>query len=123
MSSSPLSPKSIIVAGRARGGDRGDLVERELALGEDVQHLAPDIARRADDRDPVTHVHLHSLAEGRLSHAARESDMALPFARSKGARMSRAASASRCATDRRPPQFARPFYNRDETITFTPVRL
>jgi hypothetical protein len=27
-----------------------------LPLGEDVEQLAPDIARRSDDRDPVTHV-------------------------------------------------------------------
>jgi uncharacterized protein YbjT (DUF2867 family) len=32
------------------------LVERELALGEDVQDFAPDIARRPDDRDPITHM-------------------------------------------------------------------
>src|SRR3954447_3108077 len=44
------------VAGRAGRGDRGDLVERKLALGEDVQHLASDIAGRADHDHPVTHV-------------------------------------------------------------------
>ena len=27
----------------------------ELALGEDVQHFAPDVARRADDDYPITH--------------------------------------------------------------------
>jgi hypothetical protein len=40
------------VAGRARRGDRRQLVQRELPLGEDVQDLAPDIARRPDDRNP-----------------------------------------------------------------------
>ena len=44
------------VAGRARRRHGRDLVERELALGEDVEDLAPDIARRPDDRDPITHV-------------------------------------------------------------------
>ena len=52
------------VAGRARGRDRRDFVERELPLGEDVQDLAPDIARRTDDRDPVTHLLVTSLAFG-----------------------------------------------------------
>ena len=47
-----------LVAGRARRRDRRNLVERELPLGEDVQHLAPDIARRSDDRDPITHLNL-----------------------------------------------------------------
>ena len=43
------------VAGRARRGDRGDLFDRKFALGEDVEHLAPDIAGRADHDHPVTH--------------------------------------------------------------------
>jgi|GEM_PF-6408515 len=46
------------VAGRAGRGDRGHLVERKLTLGEDVQHLSPDIAGRADDDHPVTHLKL-----------------------------------------------------------------
>jgi hypothetical protein len=37
-----------------------------LALGEDIQDLAPDIARRPDDRDPVTHL-ASPKAGGRLS--------------------------------------------------------
>ena len=44
-----------LVPGRARRRDGGHFVERELALGEDVQDLAPDIARRPDDRDPISH--------------------------------------------------------------------
>ena len=43
------------VAGRARRGDRRDLVGREFPLGEDVEHLAPDIAGRADHDHPITH--------------------------------------------------------------------
>ncbi len=35
--------------------ERGDLVEREVPLGEDVQHFAPDIAGRAGDDDSVAH--------------------------------------------------------------------
>ena len=54
----PLSPKSTSMSGRARRGDRGDLVDRKFALGEDVEHLAPDIAGRADDDHPVTHRHI-----------------------------------------------------------------
>ena len=43
------------VAGRTRRGHRRNFVERELALGEDVEHLSTDIPRRPDDRDPITH--------------------------------------------------------------------
>src|SRR6187401_2600450 len=43
------------VARRARRRDRRDLVQRELPLGEDVQHLPPDIARRSDNCDPIAH--------------------------------------------------------------------
>jgi hypothetical protein len=42
---------------RARAGDRRHLVGRKLALGQDVQHLPPDIAGRADHDHPITHVH------------------------------------------------------------------
>jgi hypothetical protein len=42
-------------ADRARGGERDDLGDRKLPLGEDVQHLAPDIARCAHDGDLEPH--------------------------------------------------------------------
>ena len=80
------------VAGRARRRDRGHFVERELALGEDVQHLAPDIAGRADDRDPITHFNLlwiPSLRAARLSQARGESDMAQSSRAHKGGSMRR----------------------------------
>ena len=48
------------VPGRAGGGDGGDLGERELALGEDVEDLAPDIAGRADHDNPIAHGQYHS---------------------------------------------------------------
>src|SRR5438270_12199186 len=43
------------IAGRARRRNCRHFVERELALGEDIQDLAPDIACRPDDRDTVSH--------------------------------------------------------------------
>ena len=43
------------VAGRAGRCDGRNFVQRELPLGEDVQHLPPDIARRSDHCDPITH--------------------------------------------------------------------
>jgi hypothetical protein len=45
----PVSPNSISLP-----------VERDeaTALGQDVQHLAADIARRAHDNYPVTHLHV-----------------------------------------------------------------
>jgi hypothetical protein len=45
-----------LVAGGARRCDHRHFVRREFPFGEDVQHLAPDIARRADDHDPVAHL-------------------------------------------------------------------
>ena len=45
----------------ARRRNGRDLVDRELPLGKDVEHLAPDIARRAHDHDPVTHDKLRSF--------------------------------------------------------------
>ena len=76
LSSRPLSPKSMTSAGRARASHRGDLVGRELALGEDVQHLAPDIAGRADHDHPITHpISLRRLAP-LLSQDRGGSDMA-----------------------------------------------
>ena len=59
----PVSPKSIIVAlvERDDASDR-DLVDRKLALGEDVEHLAPDIAGRARDDDPITHHYVPNRA-------------------------------------------------------------
>ena len=57
------------VALAAAGGERRHLVERKLPLGQDLQHLAPDIARRADDGDPITHA---SILRKSLSRAYRE---------------------------------------------------
>jgi hypothetical protein len=34
---------------RTPGSDRCDFVTRELALGEDLHHFAPDISGRSDD--------------------------------------------------------------------------
>jgi hypothetical protein len=42
-------------ASRAPAGHGRDLVGRELAIDEDVQHLPPDIAGRADHDHPITH--------------------------------------------------------------------
>src|SRR5579864_1482667 len=50
-----------LITDRTRRSDCSDFVERELALGKDVQELAPDIACRPDDRDPITHVNLSRL--------------------------------------------------------------
>ncbi len=43
------------VSRRPRRRDGRNLVERKLALGEDVEHLAPDIARRTHDDDTIAH--------------------------------------------------------------------
>ena len=43
------------VALAARRRDDRDLVRGKLALRQDIEHLAPDIARRARDDHPVTH--------------------------------------------------------------------
>ena len=45
-----------LAADRLARGERVDLVDGELQLLEDVQHLAADIARGADDRDAVAHL-------------------------------------------------------------------
>src|SRR5690348_7386342 len=50
------------VTGRARRREDREIVQRELPFGEDVEDLASDIARRPDDRDPITHFLLSSLA-------------------------------------------------------------
>ena len=42
-------------ASRARAGDRRHFVHRELALGQDREHLAPHIARRAYNNNPIAH--------------------------------------------------------------------
>ena len=42
-------------AGRAARGDGENLVHREFALVEDVQHFAAHIARGADDSDVIAH--------------------------------------------------------------------
>ena len=47
-----------LLADRGRGGQRDDFVGREIALGEGGQHLASDIAGRADHRYPETHLAL-----------------------------------------------------------------
>src|SRR3546814_3365614 len=44
------------VAGGPGGRHRGHLVRRKLALRQDVQHFAPDIAGRSDHNYAVTHV-------------------------------------------------------------------
>src|SRR5438270_8099378 len=59
------------VASRACRRDRRDLVQRELALGENVQHLASDIARRSDNRDPVAHCLLQNSGSQNGSRAYR----------------------------------------------------
>ena len=51
----PLVAERDLDAHRPPRGDGEDLVGRELALGQDVEHLAPDIAGGADDGDFVTH--------------------------------------------------------------------
>ena len=45
-----------LLADRARRGQRDDIVGREIALGERGQHLASDIAGRADHRYFETHI-------------------------------------------------------------------
>ena len=71
MSSSPLSPKSMTSPVERAEASAADFVERELAFGEDVQDLAPDIARRPDDRDPITHFQPASLSAGEAAKWAR----------------------------------------------------
>ena len=51
----PLIAEGDLDAHRPARGDGEHLVGRELALGEDVEHLAPDISGGADDSDFVTH--------------------------------------------------------------------
>ena len=67
------SPKETSTPIAAARGQRHDLVGREFALVEDVEHFPPDIAGRADDCDFVTH---RSLSEEkcrpRSSRAERE---------------------------------------------------
>jgi hypothetical protein len=52
----PVSPNLDLVALAARRCDRGQLVDREFALGQDGEHFAPDIAGRAGDNDTITHL-------------------------------------------------------------------
>ena len=52
----PILAEADLLAGRASGCERHRLVDRELPLREDVQHLVPDRAGRADHRNPVAHV-------------------------------------------------------------------
>jgi len=51
----PFSAEIDLVALAARRRQNCDLVRRKLALGKNVEHLAPDISRRPCDHDPVTH--------------------------------------------------------------------
>src|SRR3546814_17951159 len=46
------------VAGGPGGRHRGHLVRRKLALRQDVQHFAPDLAGRPDHNSAVTHLSL-----------------------------------------------------------------
>ena len=55
LSSLPLSPKSMMSPVERGEATAATSSQREFALGEDVQHLAPDIAGRADDHYPITH--------------------------------------------------------------------
>ena len=51
----PLVAEGDFDAHRAARGEGEHLVGGELALGQDIEHLAPDIAGGADDCDLVTH--------------------------------------------------------------------
>src|SRR5690606_6807534 len=51
-------------ADRARTRHRRDLVARELAFGEDLHHLASDVAGRADDCHPIPHLSLLAWCAG-----------------------------------------------------------
>ena len=68
------------VAGRARRSDRGDLVERELPLGEDVEDFAPDIAGRANDRDPIAQTPYRSCLQKELRPSTHVESPAANFA-------------------------------------------
>ena len=50
------SPKLTSLPAEPLRCERDHLVHRKLPLGEDVQHLVPDRAGRADHRNPVAHV-------------------------------------------------------------------
>jgi hypothetical protein len=58
------------VAGRTPRGDRRDFVGRELAFGEDVEHLAPDSARRSNDDDPIAHIRSFAVFAARYGNPA-----------------------------------------------------
>ena len=51
----PGLAKFNLAALRTRRGDGGDLINRKLALGQHVEHFAPNIPGRADDDYPITH--------------------------------------------------------------------
>ncbi len=63
-------------AGRAFGGQGNDIVDGKLALGQDLQHFPPDIARGADHGYAITHDILASLAmaPARLGDDARSTN-------------------------------------------------
>jgi hypothetical protein len=58
-----------LLADGAAGRDRHDLVRRKGALVEDVEHLATDIARRADYGDLVAHLRLLNVRPAVLGGA------------------------------------------------------
>ena len=60
--STVFSPKRHFRARRPAGGDRGHLIDREVAFGQRLEHFAPDRPCGADDRDPVAHLR-HSCCE------------------------------------------------------------
>ena len=53
-----------LVALRPRAGQRGQLGNRKLALRQDVEHFAPDIAGGTHHRYPITHFMHSSWAPG-----------------------------------------------------------
>src|SRR3546814_10859635 len=89
------------VAGGPGGRHRGHLVRRKLALRQDVQHFAPDIAGRSDHNYAVTHVSiLLECANGRRFLPEARPSENLSF-RSLRDQPSRASAAGRLSRDRK----------------------
>ncbi len=44
-----------LVAGRTRRCQHRQVIDRKFALGQNVEHFAPDIARGSCDDDPIPH--------------------------------------------------------------------